>query len=311
MSPAISVVVCSYNRKDLLCEAVAALVDQDLPESFYEIVVVDNNSTDGTGDAVRERFAGVKNLSVVFEERQGLSAARNAGVRACQSPIAAFTDDDALVPRNWLGRYLELFESLDPVPAVIGGEVHPVFPVDRPPWLDDYLFLRPLSAGLGWSPHARYLEAGGKEWLCEVNCAYRISPLLEAGGFPEELGRVGESLISGEGFVNVVLEHAGHRLYYDPNLVVLHRIPAERLTRAWFRQRMFWEGVSQSRAQEYLARRGIHLARLPRTMNIPCESEAWVELFDDAVDDFPVALESFLYMGFLLGTQGIFAPGPP
>jgi glycosyltransferase involved in cell wall biosynthesis len=310
VTPAIAVIVCTYNRRELVVDAVQSLVDQDLPRSEYEIVVVDNNSSDGTRDAVEARFSGVPNLRVVQESRQGLSAARNAGVRACRSSIAAFTDDDALAPPDWLRRYLELYGALDPVPAVIGGDVEPVFSVERPHWLSDFL-LRPLSAGLKWSDEPHYLDPKGTEWLCEVNTAYRVEPLVAAGGFPERLGRSGENLVSGEGFVNAVLQHTGHALYYDPRLVVRHRIPPSRLTRAWFRRRMFWEGVSQYRALEYLAERGIAGHRLPRTMNVPCAPEAWVALFDDRADeaDFPTALESMLYLGYLLGTQGVVGDG--
>ena len=83
--------------------------------------------------------------------------------------------------------------------GVIGGDVIPIWEADRPDWLTDTL-LRPLSAGLKWSAEPRFLRSG--EWLIEVNSAYQREALLSIGGFPEHLGRVGDSLLSGEGGVN-------------------------------------------------------------------------------------------------------------
>src|SRR6476646_5236422 len=142
MSALSSAIVCTYNRRDRLLDSVQALVEQDLPPTDYEIIVVDNNSTDGTSDVIAECFGGVPNVRLIREEKQGVAPARNAGARVARSPIAAYTDDDALVPKGWLRRIVELFHTLDPVPGVIGGDMEPVFDGERPSWLTDEL-LRP------------------------------------------------------------------------------------------------------------------------------------------------------------------------
>jgi glycosyltransferase involved in cell wall biosynthesis len=305
MSLRISAAVCTYNRREVLVDAVQSLVDQDLPPADFEIVVVDNNSTDGAFEAVEARFGRVSNLRLYREAKQGIAPTRNAAARACQSPIVAYLDDDALAPPDWLRSYLALFAKLDPTPGVIGGDMTPLFVEDRPRWLTDEL-LRPLSAGLRWFDEPRYLDLGCREFLCEANSAYRVKPLFEVGGFPENLGRVGESLTSGENYVNVVLQHAGYPLYYDPGLVVQHRIPKGRLTRSWFRRRMFWQGVSQYRVREYLAARGIE-ENVFRPLDLPCSPDDWVDLFDDGVDveAFPRVLESILHMGYVFAAQNL------
>ncbi len=305
MSRAISAVVCTYNRKDLLQDVLESLVDQDLPRTKYEVVVVDNNSSDGTREAVERRFGAVENLRIVDEPEQGLAYARNAGVQACESPIAAFTDDDALVPKNWLRRIVQWFDELAPMTAVVGGDVEPLFDGERPAWLSDAL-LGPLSAGLSWPGGPRYLE--GREWLCEVNSAYRIAPLLRHGGFPSELGRVGQNLMSCENAVNEVMRHAGHLFYFDPHLVVQHRIPRSRMTRAWFRRRMFWQGVSLCVVRDYLGDRGIDQP-IRRPLDIPCGAEDWVKLFDENVNDeeFERTLYAVEDVGYLLASQNLIA----
>lgn len=303
MSFSISAIVCTYNRKDLLLEAIRTLIEQDLPPEQYEIVVVDNNSTDGTRDAVDGTFGKVRNLRVIAEPTQGLARARNTGVKACQSPIAAFTDDDALVPRDWLRRIVRRYEALDPMTACVGGEVQPLFEGERPAWLSDAL-LRPLSAGLMWDRAPRYLK--DDEWLVEVNSAYRIEPLLRHGGFPEKLGRIGDSLLSCENFVNHVLRHAGHHFFYDPEIVVQHRVPSSRMTRGWFRRRMFWQGVSLCAGRDYLNQRGINTA-VRRPLDVPCTPADWVKLFDEEVgdDEFARSLNAAQDMGYLLASQNL------
>src|SRR5262249_54420100 len=144
----------------------------------------------------------------VYEERVGLSIARNTGVRNSLADIIAFTDDDAAPEPPWLEQILGCAKVLADDVGVIGGDVIPVWEAERPDWLNDNL-LRPLSAGLKWSAEARFLRPG--EWLVEVNSAYKKMALLTIGGFPENLGRVGDSLLSGEGGINLLIERAGGR----------------------------------------------------------------------------------------------------
>jgi hypothetical protein len=142
--------------------------------------------------------------------------------------------------------------------------------------------------------------------VCEVNSAYRVAPLTKHGGFPIFLGRIGENLMSGENVVNKVLRHQGHLVYYDPQIVVQHRVPSSRLTRRWFRRRVFWEGASRVLAREYLLARGIEVER-PRSLVLPCAPADWVRMFDDEnVEGGPwEGLYRVEDIGFLLASQGL------
>jgi glycosyltransferase involved in cell wall biosynthesis len=305
MSLSISAVVCTYNRRDLLVDAIKSLMEQDIPKASYEIIVVDNASTDGTSELVREKFASVENLRLLFEPKQGLSAARNAAVRQCKSNIAAFIDDDAVVFPDFLRRYVDLFATVKPTPAVIGGEVTPIFGAPRPEWLTDEV-LRRTSSHLGWSKEPCYIAADGSQWLCETNSAYRIDTLVKVGGFPESLGRVGDSLLSGEGQVNAVLHHAGYPAYFDPRIVVRHHVPAERMTRAWFRRRAFWEGISSVLVRDYMKEHGVQ-ENVLRPLSLPCAPEDWVRLFDEhgLDEEFPAVLQALVHLGYVVATQNL------
>jgi len=206
VSAEINAIVCTRDRSAYLARCLKALSLQTLSSKRYEVIIVDNGSSDGTAGmaaAFCERHA---NFRYVREDRAGLAIARNTGIAISSAEIVAFTDDDAEPEPSWLQRTLARFvEHADDV-GIVGGDVIPVFEAERPGWLTDDL-LRPLSAGLKWSTEARFLRAG--EWLVEVNAAYKKKALRQIGGFPEHLGRVGELLLSGEGGVDRLIRRAG------------------------------------------------------------------------------------------------------
>ena len=110
-----SVVIVTYNRRDLLLGCLRAVADLDYPD--YEIVVADDGSTDGSLEAVRRQFPQARCLP--HPVNTGEAAARNRGVRAAAGDIIAFTDDDCLVPRDWLQRHARHYT--DPRVAAAGG----------------------------------------------------------------------------------------------------------------------------------------------------------------------------------------------
>jgi GT2 family glycosyltransferase len=102
----LSVVVPTYNQADLLQESLQSLIDQTLPHDAYEIVVVDDGSTDQTATALHEFASPVR--VVRFPANRGRSAARNAGIRAAAAPLVALVDSDIIVRRDFLSSHLEV-----------------------------------------------------------------------------------------------------------------------------------------------------------------------------------------------------------
>jgi glucosyl-dolichyl phosphate glucuronosyltransferase len=309
--PRVSVVVATRDRCNYLRLCLDALAQQTAGFETFEVIVVDNGSADETAEVVRGFCGQGRNVSYVREERAGLSFARNTGVRQSRAEIVAFTDDDAVPDPQWIERIAARYESLDDKVAVLGGEVRPIWEASRPDWLTNSL-LRPLSAGLLWSPTARTLR--GEEWLVEVNIAYRKARLIEFGGFAENLGRVGDVLLSGEGCINLLMARAGLHVFYDPNILVGHHIPATRLTRAWFRRRYFWQGVSMNRVYNYVEQMSaaMKLPRIPQysrsweEIAVPASAAAWADLFDDR-SSTPFEQQVFVLeqLGYLLESQSL------
>ncbi len=310
-SPQVSVVIATLNRATYLNLCLHALTKQTASSNEYEIIVVDNGSNDNTCEVVSAYCESHINIRYILEPRQGLAIARNTGVKHSKADIIAFTDDDAIPDPSWVKKITERFANLDASVAVMGGEVRPIWEAPRPTWLTDAL-MRPLSAGLFWGPTARILR--GDEWLVEVNIAYRKSRIIEFGGFPENLGRIGDSLLSGEGCINILLARAGLNAFYDPDIIVGHHIPAGRLNMNWFRRRFFWQGVSNCRVSEYIEETSIKMGLQNHFNNsplweeiiVPTSSATWTNLFDDFSE---TPLEDNLFqieqLGYLLQSQSL------
>lgn len=312
--PSISTIVCTHNRSAYLLRCLKALESQTLPADEYEVIIVDNGSSDDTRSASASFCERNFNFRYVREDRVGLGIARNTGVNSSSADIVAFTDDDAEPDASWLERILGRFREQPDDVAVVGGEVLPIWEAARPAWLSDSL-LRPLSAGLQWSAEPRLLRPD--EWLIEVNCAYKKAALLKVGGFPEHLGRNGELLLSGDGASNLLIQLAGYRLYYDPAIVVRHHIPASRLTRTWYRRRSFWQGVSLNLIHRYVEETARKLG-LPEPFRnargssaweeivVPTSPSAWADIFDDrSASDFSEQLYRLEQLGYLFESQSV------
>ena len=301
--PAISAIVCVYNRRDTLPDCLAALARQSLDAARGEVIVVDNNSTDGSREIAEAFAARHRQFRVVREEKQGLAAARNRGMREARSPIAAFTDDDAIPADDWLERLLARFETLDESVVAVGGELDPVWETPRPDWLTGDKLHHALSVSLGWSRYARYLA--GTEWLCEANSAYRIAPVQERGGFPESLGRIGNNLLSGENAINELLLRDGLRFFFDPEIRVKHQIARGRLTKDWFRRRFFWQGVTTYLVRKYLQEQG-GAVETSSVVAVPMNEKSWTGLWSDDDDEtFHEALGHVYGMGYTLAASNL------
>jgi glucosyl-dolichyl phosphate glucuronosyltransferase len=299
----IAAIVCTHNRADHLPRAIDSLLAQSAPAADYEIVIVDNRSSDATAEIGQAYSRRHRHVRYLFEPVLGLSAARNAGLAGTAAELVGFIDDDAIAAPDWIARMLDRFATLQPTPAGIGGEIDPVWGQPRPSWLSDEM-LRPLSAHLGWSDQAHFLTED--EWICEVNSAYRREIILHYGGFPTKLGRRGSNLLSGENAVNELMRRDGHQLFFDPAIRVRHVIHADRLKRDWFRRRYFWQGVTAAFVVAESRRAGLEAGHW-RMLDLPQSSAEWVELFDDFSDDgaFQSDCDRLAHIGYLLAMKGL------
>lgn len=159
--PLLSVVVPTYNHASVLRHALACLAAQTLAAEAYEVVVVDDGSTDETPAVIAEAGTGLARVRGVHLERnRGRSVARNEGIRAACAPIVVFIDSDVLVRPDFLQRHLDLHHAAGE--SVIGrGPVAtiptPVLPARNPAGLMSAAFLTTANASV---PRQALLDAG-------------------------------------------------------------------------------------------------------------------------------------------------------
>jgi len=243
--PPLSVIICTYNRSDLLASCLRSLVDQTLENGRYEVIIVNNNSTDDTQEIIESFTSVYVNFRAVVEMKQGLSHARNRGWREAHGEFVAYIDDDAKANPEWCERILYAFQNVLPQPVAVGGEIHPYYEVDPPDWFKDELEIRTCgtSAAFLKPPRARYGFSGS-------NMAVRKIIFSECGGFSPEYGMTEHIIRMGEDtefFLRVYDLHPC--FWYDPAILVYHWTPARNLklsTRFW---RSFCSGEALYRLQ--------------------------------------------------------------
>jgi glucosyl-dolichyl phosphate glucuronosyltransferase len=230
--PKLSVILPTFNRADSLQRAIPALLRQTAMPVTYELIVVDNNSTDGTPGVVA-RFAD-RRVRLVAEPRQGLSYARNAGLAAARAPIVAFTDDDVEVAPDWVETIVTTL-ARHPEVAGLGGRVLPAWECGRPRWLT-----RDHWAPLALQDHGdsrRVFDRATPIGLIGANLAFRREVFDRVGTFSPEVQRVKDGIGSTEDHELLNrLYNSGERMLYQPKLLVMARVPGDRCDRRYHRR---------------------------------------------------------------------------
>ncbi|WP_348260861.1 glycosyltransferase family 2 protein [Telmatobacter sp. DSM 110680] len=238
----ITVIVCTYNRCQTVTKSLDSIAVQNVPEFVeWNVLVVDNNSTDQTREVLEKYCIKNPRFSYVFESKQGLSHARNAGIQKASGQILAFTDDDVTADPDWLW---SLTSSLNGGEwSFAGGRIIPVWPGRLPDWLseDDFATMGPFT-GFDEGPEAKRLTRptyGG-------NTAFRREIFEKYGCFRTDLGRSSNNLLGREDIeIANRLFAAGERLRYEPNAVIRHPVEEYRMTKRYVLKWAYWDSRSE------------------------------------------------------------------
>lgn len=231
--PLLSVILCTYNRDRYIYNVLESIARGSLDGSAYEIVLVDNNCTDHTAEECRRFQADYPQVQMRYcvEPKQGLSHARNCGIRESKGDVLVYVDDDALVNEAYLYTYARFFDT-HPEAMAAGGPIVPRYDSAEPEWMSHYtrqLITGALDLGSRQREFPRGAYPGGG------NAAYRRVVFDRVGLFNPELGRKGNGLMSAEEkdlFDKMTHEHI--RFYYLPTAVLYHLIPDSKLTDEYF-----------------------------------------------------------------------------
>jgi glycosyltransferase involved in cell wall biosynthesis len=266
-----TVLICTYNRAQLLRETLESL--RMLESSrHWDVIVVDNNSSDGTRAVIEELAPDFSvPLLYLFEPKQGKSHALNSGLRHTRADVILFTDDDVTMTRGWLDAACAPLED-DPSLSYTGGPVRPLWGADPPAWFDqDRSELWGTLAILDYGAESFVFEARQRVPV-GANMAVRRRLIEQIGGFHLELGRRGRSLLGQEQAEFFSRARAfGARGRYAPNMEVHHHVPPERLTKEYFRRWWYWKGVSRARvdAMHGETELGLNLRNVPYLAGVP------------------------------------------
>jgi GT2 family glycosyltransferase len=238
-----SIVIATYNRAADLRETLGSLATLHA-EDPWEVVVVDNNSSDGTANTVRDLARDFPvPLRYLFEPVPGRSAALNTGIAAATGAIILTTDDDVRVESDWLEQARGALDRLQC--GYIGGRVQPIWQGHRPAWLSPrpgrhWAVIALLDYGPAPMPLTTRMPLG-------VNMAFRREVFDIVGGWDTAMGRKAGTLLGQEVREWCIrARQKGVTGYYAPDLTVQHVIPASRLTKRYFRRWFYWRGISRA-----------------------------------------------------------------
>lgn len=224
----ISIIVCTYNRSELLLGCLHSLVEQTLDTEDYEVIIVNNNSTDNTVETVGH-FAKTYNhihIRIVTELNQGLSFARNRGWQEASGEYVAYIDDDALAPPDWVYQ-IQSFIDRQPNVSAFGGPYTSYSLVAVPDWF-------PPGYGCHSLGEDERPIVVGREWISGTNMIFKKKLFFDFGGFDENLGMSGSNVSYGEE-TNFLIKLSKNSIpvYYVPKINVRHLVAEYKMSLTW------------------------------------------------------------------------------
>ena len=240
----VTISIQTYNNACVLEQALQSLAGLRCPQGVdYEILVVDNNSSDDTAAVVeRSRVLLGSRLRGVFEPKQGLSFARNRAIAEAGGEIIAFVDDDTLVDAEWLAGHVAAYRE-DERTVATGGRVLLQWPqgMVRPRWLSSDL--EGLLSAVDLGQERQMMCYPRYPFGCNMSVRREVAERIN--GFSVRLGRKKASLISNEEkhfFFRI--SQLGGQVVYVPSALVHHVVPMSRLSHKFFLRRGYAQGVS-------------------------------------------------------------------
>lgn len=208
--------ICTYNRIEYLPKCLDFLGKQDADQSHFEVIVINNNSSDNTEEFVLNFIADHPSfpLSYYLEEKKGLSNARNKGISVAKGAVIAFIDDDGFARKDYVSTLIAISEDKAYADYIaFGGKVIPVYNEGKEPaWLSS-----PIDGLVSKVDLGDVTKPFDKKYPAGCNMAFRKEFFENHGGFNSSLHIRGD-----DKFIFIKLKDAGLKVLYVPNLYVQH-----------------------------------------------------------------------------------------
>lgn len=235
-----SVAICTHNRAKDTVEAVQSVLAQESCGFEFEVLVIDNNSKDNTKELFHESLWPTQ-VRYIMESQLGLSYARNRAIREAKGEFILFLDDDALASSGWIQEVINVFER-DAAIGCVGGKIDPIWEGGKPDWIPEEII--GLYTLMDFSDHI--VEMKPPYFPFGANVSFRKSVFDKIEPFREDLGRVGNNLLSSEESELISRIREKYKIYYTPYGSVQHKISKSRLNKRWLLRRMYWQGISDA-----------------------------------------------------------------
>lgn len=246
----LSVIIPTRNRASILKEALESIEKQTLDKSLFEVIVIDNGSSDNTSQVVNSFKDSIVHLSCISIPEPGLHIGRHAGLKAAKSDILVYADDDIIAFPTWLEGVYESMQ--DPKVVLVGGKDLPKFEVEPPFWIKEMWYrMQPdghAMTELSLIDLGEEIKEIPPYYVYGCNYSVRKHIVLEAGGFHPD-GMPWDKIVyrgDGEWYINNYISSKEYKVIYNPKASVYHVTPKTRLTLDYFKKRAFCEGVEQS-----------------------------------------------------------------
>jgi glycosyltransferase involved in cell wall biosynthesis len=242
----LSVIIPTRNRADLLKKVLESIVKQSLNQLYFEVIVVDNGSSDNTRAIMHDFNSQIKNLRYFYDATPGLHVGRHLGLKESKNEILVYLDDDVELLPEHLENVLESFNDNEVV--LVGGKNLPRFESTPPTWLQKMWDETKIIGHLSIIDLGDDIKMINSNYVWGCNFSIKKSVLYEAGGFhpdamPQELIKFRGD---GESYISQYIADKKYTTLYNPKVSVYHFVPNNRMTEEYFCTRMYNQGISDS-----------------------------------------------------------------
>ena len=238
-----SIIICTYNRINLLKLCVQSITELKTSPTDFEILIIDNNSNDGTEDFCRElsKLYPAYNWRYIRELQQGIAHARTRGATEATGDVIAYIDDDCLAEQNWLNEIINFYNKT-PEAMSTGGRIIPKYLVPVAGWFGKYFWGLVGNYDLGSS----VFQMKGVRYPSGANMHFRKTAFEKYGYFDGNLGRSGKSLMAGEEkAMYLKLVGANEKVFYLPHVIVHHHVEGNKFDEAYVKRHSMGIGASE------------------------------------------------------------------
>lgn len=235
--PVISIIICTYNRGDLLKRCLKSLIEQDMDTIFFEIIVVVDQQFSDLMVPIIHQFEPQRKIRVIIEHEGGHANARNAGYLAANGELLIYLDDDAIAPPQFIRQVILVWDQF--APDIMGGPIYPYYTDKKPGWFRDEYEIRKYEKHSGFSRTCR---------ISGSNFIIRKDTLKSIGLFDKNLGmKKGEIMTLGdEGKVldtyRLQTPIAEQKVFYSMDVFVYHLVPKWKMNLIYIMKRGYHSG---------------------------------------------------------------------